>query len=151
MKFDDMLKMMSENWNTVDSYPRVSSKTEIREAVQTKDGNNKTVIRADIDLKNQDLKSLSAMFPGIIDIVVGDFDCSINDLTDLKGCPRLIEGDFNCSHNPLKSLDGFPKEVHGMVTISSIGKSFVGAKKLSVEDITSICKVDPDQVELIED
>lgn len=150
MKFDDMLKMMSENWNTVESYPTVSSKSEIREAVQTKDGDNKTIIRADIDLSNQDLTSLTEMFPGIVDIVDGDFDCSINDLTDLKGCPRLIEGDFNCSHNPLKSLDGFPRQVNGTIKINSIGRSFVGAKKVTVEDVTSICKVDADRVELIE-
>ena len=45
--------------------------------------------------------------------VGGSFDCSDNDLTSLKGCPRTIGKNFYCSANDLTSLEGCPSEVNG--------------------------------------
>ena len=39
------------------------------------------------------------------EIVEGDFSCSHNNLTSLKGAPKIVEGDFYCSNNP-----NLPKE-----------------------------------------
>lgn len=48
-------------------------------------------------------------------IVYGDFNCSVNNLTSLKGCPRIVHGDFYCGSNCLKSLEYFPEIFHGWV------------------------------------
>lgn len=43
--------------------------------------------------------------------VIGDFDCSYNELTTLDGCPREVGGNFLCSHNNLVTLKGGPEFV----------------------------------------
>ncbi|MBR1757023.1 MAG: hypothetical protein IJ738_05620, partial [Alphaproteobacteria bacterium] len=45
--------------------------------------------------------------------VGGNFNCSYNQLTSLKGVPQKIEGSFNCSENQLTSLEGAPQKVGG--------------------------------------
>jgi hypothetical protein len=45
--------------------------------------------------------------------VGGSFWCSSNQLTTLKGAPNKIGGDFYCYDNQLKSLDGKPDYVGG--------------------------------------
>jgi len=37
--------------------------------------------------------------------VVGDFNCSGNNLITLDGCPEIVYGDFLCWCNPLKNLN----------------------------------------------
>jgi hypothetical protein len=44
-------------------------------------------------------------------VVAGDFYCSGNKLTSLKGAPLKVGGLFECSHNALTSLEGAPQEV----------------------------------------
>ena len=44
-------------------------------------------------------------------IVKGDFSCSDNNLTSLKGVPVKIGGNFYCGNNNLKTLEGAPSEV----------------------------------------
>ena len=51
--------------------------------------------------------------------VVGNFDCSLNELTSLEGCPKEVRGDFNCSYNLLSSLKGCPKVVGGNFVCNS--------------------------------
>ncbi len=46
-------------------------------------------------------------------IVKGGFSCSFNKLTSLEGAPKIVEGDFYCGHNKLTSLKGSPKIVEG--------------------------------------
>ena len=68
------------------------------------------VVRGNIDLREQDLTEL----PDLSDVTVeGNFDCSSNQLTSLKGAPRTVNGDFNCSHNQLSDLRGGPENVRG--------------------------------------
>ena len=43
--------------------------------------------------------------------VSGNFDCSNNQLTSLKGNPRWIGGYFNCTNNRLTSLEFSPEFV----------------------------------------
>jgi len=50
--------------------------------------------------------------------VKGNFDCTRNKLTSLKGSPRKVGGDFVCMENPLISLEGCPDEVGGVYNIS---------------------------------
>jgi hypothetical protein len=45
--------------------------------------------------------------------VSGDFDCSHNNLTSLKGCPRWIGRYFSCSNNKLTSLEFSPDHIGG--------------------------------------
>lgn len=47
-------------------------------------------------------------------IVIGDFDCSDNQLTSLFGAPKIVEVDFNCSYNQLTNLEGSPEVVKGL-------------------------------------
>ena len=64
-----------------------------------------------VDLVDKELKE----FPDYIQfgVVSGRFDCSINKLISLRGCPRVVKGNFDCSINNLTSREGCPKEVGG--------------------------------------
>ena len=46
-------------------------------------------------------------------VIRGNFDCSSNHLSSLRGCPREVGGYFDCSNNKLTSLEGSPREVGG--------------------------------------
>ncbi len=46
-------------------------------------------------------------------IVTGEFDCSRNSLSSLKGAPHTVFDDYNCSRNSLTSLEGSPKCIDG--------------------------------------
>ncbi len=68
------------------------------------------VVRGGINLSKQELTEL----PDLSDVVVeGDFDCSSNQLTSLKGAPQSVGGNFNCSANQLTSLEHAPRTVNG--------------------------------------
>jgi hypothetical protein len=45
--------------------------------------------------------------------VTGNFDCSRNKLTSLKGAPQSVGGSFYCHLNQLTSLEGAPQSVGG--------------------------------------
>ena len=68
-------------------------------------------VDGDVYLYKKDLKE----FPVYIQFgfVAGDFDCSINKLTSLRGVPKEVGGLFDCSYNKLTTLEGSPKEVGG--------------------------------------
>lgn len=52
-------------------------------------------------------------------VVEGDFRCSDNKLTSLKGAPQTVTGFFYCYGNRLDSLDGCPPKVGGDFSCSS--------------------------------
>jgi len=67
--------------------------------------------------------------------VSGTFDCSENNLTSLKGCPKCVGGNFSCGNNNLTDLKGSPKVIDGSfycsgnylksyVSDSIVGKTF---------------------------
>ena len=66
-------------------------------------------VDGDVDLYNKGLTEL----PLIFNRVTGNFSCSLNNLTTLKGCPRWVGGDFNCHNNKLTSLEFSPDYVGG--------------------------------------
>ena len=45
--------------------------------------------------------------------VDGDFNCSFNLLTSLKGAPKIVKGNFYCSDNKLTSLKDTPETIYG--------------------------------------
>ena len=51
--------------------------------------------------------------PLVFNKVNGDFNCSGNQLTTLKGCPRWVGGYFYCDFNDLTSLEFSPEYVGG--------------------------------------
>lgn len=63
-------------------------------------------VNQDVFIENK-IKELPIRFG----IVKGNFDCSYNDLTTLKGCPNIVEGFFDCSNNALTSLKYGPQIV----------------------------------------
>ena len=76
------------------------------------------VVRGELDLGKKNLlahgKELMTELPDLSGIVVlGNFRCSDNSLTSLKGCPQTVTGDFYCYGNLLESLEGAPEKVGG--------------------------------------
>ena len=51
--------------------------------------------------------------PILFNRVSGDFDCSYNRLTSLKGSPKWVGGFFDCEKNKLTSLEFSPDYVGG--------------------------------------
>ena len=66
-------------------------------------------VNRSVDLSDNHLSELSEYIQ--FNIVKGYFDCSNNELTSLKGAPRIVERGFCCSHNELTSLKGAPEKV----------------------------------------
>ncbi len=64
-------------------------------------------VNGDVDLSGFGLTQLPLRF----NRVTGYFNCSYNNLTSLKGCPRWVGGYFSCSHNQLTSLEFSPDYV----------------------------------------
>ena len=74
------------------------------------------IIEGDVSLRKLQLTELF----DLSDVkVVGDFDCSFNNLTNLIGSPHTVKGYFDCSNNRLlTSLKGIPKTIGGRFWIS---------------------------------
>jgi hypothetical protein len=50
--------------------------------------------------------------------VTGNFNCSKNNLTSLKGSPKWVGGYFGCRYNQLTNLEGSPDYIAGYFTCS---------------------------------
>jgi hypothetical protein len=68
------------------------------------------IIEGDFDCSHNKLTSLK----GCSERVEGNFYCYSNSLTDLIGCPKIVEGDFYIFYNELTSLEGSPEKVEGV-------------------------------------
>jgi hypothetical protein len=66
-------------------------------------------VNGDVFLYNCNITELPLRF----NKVSGDFDCSWNRLTSLKGGPRWVGGSFSCQYNQLPSLEFSPDYVDG--------------------------------------
>lgn len=65
-------------------------------------------------------------------ILIGDFDCSQNDLLTLHGSPQEVSGNFICRNNPrLTTLFGLPEKIGGKI-VSDHG-TFASLAKLKEE------------------
>jgi len=73
--------------------------------------------------------------------VAGNFWINNNNLTTLKGCPRIVGGSFWCNGNKLKSLKYAPEKVGAKFGCSE------NAVKFTKKDVLKICKVDPKFIE----
>lgn len=63
----------------------------------------------DVDISGMRLDKIPLAF----NRVFGNFDCSDNELTTLKGSPKFVDGDFYCYLNQLSELRYGPKIVCG--------------------------------------
>jgi len=73
------------------------------------DGSIDVVGNVDLSGKLGDLKQLPLNF----NEVKGDFDCRVNNLTTLEGCPKVVHDYFSCAKNKLTSLEHSPKIIKG--------------------------------------
>lgn len=64
-------------------------------------------VNGDIDFRGADLKRFPVKFGKII----GNFNCSNNQLETLNGGPNKVSENFYCYNNNLTSLQGSPREV----------------------------------------
>jgi hypothetical protein len=97
-----------ESFQNEDSIIDLCSKYGIRNYAIFSDGS----IRVDgsVELRGDlELKKLPLTFRKVI----GDFDCSDNNLTTLEGCPTDVGGYFDCSGNRLTSLEYSPNKIGG--------------------------------------
>ena len=67
--------------------------------------------------------------------VDGDFFCSTNKLTSLKGSPVSVGVDFWCDNNKLTSLEGAPKTVGGNFYCGTNSVKFTEAQVRAVCDV----------------
>ncbi len=83
--------------------------------IYTRRDDGRLVVESSLDFRDRDLKEL----PDLSNVVVqGDFFCSMNNLTSLKGAPYSVSGDFRCALNQIKDLQHMPQFVGGIADIS---------------------------------
>ena len=79
---------------------------------------------------------LTKLPPILKDITVnGWFDCSLNSLTSLENCPKIVTGNFYCSWNKLTSLEGAPQKVDRHFICHS------NDVKFTEEQVRAVCDV----------
>lgn len=66
-------------------------------------------INESVYLNNRKISEIPFQFG----VIKGNFTCSNNTLTSLKGCPKEVQGDFNCGFNLLTNLEYSPEKVLG--------------------------------------
>ena len=72
-------------------------------------------VDGDVNLSRKNLTRLPLKFRK----VSGGFDCSVNQLTTLEGCPTEVSGHFYCYGNKLPTLEGGPKRVLAKVDVQT--------------------------------
>jgi hypothetical protein len=68
---------------------------------------NKVNVGGSVNIKDMGLNSIEIPFGNIM----GDFDCSGNNLTSLENLPDVVMGSLYVNHNYLTSLDGCTDQV----------------------------------------
>jgi len=99
------------------------------------DDNGYVTIVGDFDCSEQNLTNLKGV---TFKEVTGNFSCWGNEITSLVGCPETVGGDFNCGQNKITSLDGSPK---------TVGKDYLihdNPKEFTIDDIKLVTKVGGD-------
>ena len=82
---------------------------------------------------------LTKLPPILKDITVnGWFNCSLNNLTSLENCPKIVNGNFYCSWNKLTSLEGAPQKVDRHFICHS------NDVKFTEEQVRAVCDVKGD-------
>ena len=88
-------------------------------------------VKGDVDISKKSLKNIPVQFG----TVSGNFYCSSNNLTTLKGGPEIVKRHFYCSFNKLTSLEYSPKEVGGDFYCNDNKKQF------TEEEVREVSKV----------
>ena len=88
-------------------------------------------IKGNFNCSNNELTSLK----GSPEKVKGYFHCSFNNLTTLEGAPKKVGDDFYCRYNHLTSLEGAPKVVRGIFVCKHNKTQFTEG------DVKKVCKV----------
>ena len=85
-------------------------------------------VNGEVSLSFNDLDFIPVQFG----VVTRNFDCSNNNLKNLKGCPNKTRY-FDCQHNKLESLEGCPFEINGLLdcTYNNLKKLDCGPIKIS--------------------
>jgi len=99
-------KLLLENIQSKEEIKILLQKYNIKNYIINNDGS--IDVNGDINLYNKKLTELPFKFGNVI----GNFDCSHNQLTSLKGAPQIVY-DFHCSSNLLINLKGSPQEIGG--------------------------------------
>jgi hypothetical protein len=68
-------------------------------------------VGGDVDLSYFKISNIPLKFG----IIIGNFDCSSNNLTSLKGCPEFVGKGFYCQGNKITSLEYLPKRIGGFI------------------------------------
>ena len=71
-------------------------------------------VYTNVNLFRLGLKELPLKFNN----VWGYFNCNMNNLTTLKGSPKICQDSFHCSQNNLTSLEYLPKQINGYLDLS---------------------------------
>lgn len=93
------------------------------------------IVVAGLDLGKDNLEKRGkwplSELPDLTAVVVeGDFRCSDNELTSLRGCPQTVTGNFYCYSNLLESLEHAPAKVgDGFYCSMNRMKDLTGAPK----------------------
>jgi len=125
-------KEVKRRWKEYEKMVLEEVTTGLIEAKKRRDG--KYNIDGDVNLQNRNINSL-LKFHVKFGKIIGNFDCSFNELKDLKGAPEYVSGDFICIYNQLKSLEGAP---------AYVGGDFYGwnnAKKFTEEEVRKVVEV----------
>lgn len=72
-------------------------------------------VYTNVNLSRLGFKELPLNF----NVVLGYFNCNSNNLTSLKGSPKICQNDFHCADNYLKSLEYSPELINGVFDISN--------------------------------
>ncbi|MCK9475625.1 MAG: hypothetical protein M0R46_06895 [Candidatus Muirbacterium halophilum] len=100
------IKMFNESTNTSE-IEAICEKYNIKNYIINED--DSIDVDGNVDLFNKGLKVLPLKFRK----VSGNFKCSFNKLTSLKGSPQSVGGWFDCNDNQLTSLEGAPQSIGG--------------------------------------
>lgn len=91
---------------------------------------------------NAEYGEFNGVLPFDLDEVTGNFDCSWDHLTSLKGCPKKVGGNFYCYGNRLTTLEGGPEYVGGnfdcqnnkLTTLKGLPKEIGGWANIFIND-----------------
>lgn len=70
--------------------------------------------------------------------VMGGFHCDHNELTSLRGTPRILSGSFIASWNKLKNLANGPEEVKGSYLVSHNELTSLEGLAVKIEESLSV-------------
>lgn len=82
-------------------------------------------VRGHVDMSNNGWLRIPVIFTE----VYGDFNCSGNQITSLKGAPSVATGSFRCARNKLTSLEGLPPITQYLDCSDNLLTSLVGCPR----------------------